>query len=97
MPRVSGFDAFTDCSSGTFWPMGLSPTIPDPIADTDGDSINDGDEVNGANGFVTDPTLADTDAGGGDDGQEITEAREDIQVSEREEGPLMPASPSAAS
>jgi len=41
------------------------------VADTDGDGILDGVEVNGSNGFVTNPLLADTDGDGVDDGLEV--------------------------
>jgi len=43
------------------------------LADTDGDKINDDEEVvAGADTFITDPLLADTDLDGFDDGEEIT-------------------------
>ncbi len=41
------------------------------LADTDGDTIDDGKELNKTNTYVTDPTLYDTDGGGVDDGTEI--------------------------
>ena len=47
---------------------GTSPTA----ADTDGDGIDDNDEITAANGFATNPTLSDTDADGLGDGQEVT-------------------------
>jgi hypothetical protein len=44
----------------------------DPLAfDTDGDTISDGDEVSGANGFITNPNTDDTDGDSFIDAQEI--------------------------
>lgn len=40
-------------------------------ADTDGDNIDDGDEVNGTLGYITDPTEADSDGDGYNDNVEI--------------------------
>lgn len=41
------------------------------LADTDGDGIDDGQELNKTNIYITDPLLADTDGGGVDDGTEL--------------------------
>jgi len=41
------------------------------VADTDGDGILDGVEVDGSNGFTTNPLLADTDGDSVDDGLEV--------------------------
>lgn len=38
------------------------------VADSDGDGVNDGDELEGINGWATDPARADTDGDGTDDG-----------------------------
>ena len=41
------------------------------LPDSDGDGLTDIDEINGANGFVTDPANADTDGDGLEDGDEV--------------------------
>ena len=42
------------------------------VADTDADGIDDGDEMAGSNGFITNPRVGDTDGDGVNDGTEIT-------------------------
>lgn len=49
--------------------------------DTDADTIVDGDEISGANGFVTNPRVADTDGDGVNDGQEITNGTNPLYAS----------------
>ena len=43
------------------------------VADTDGDGLEDGEEINT---YSTDPLLADTDGGGDNDGVEVSEGRD---------------------
>ncbi|MEM9235228.1 MAG: LamG-like jellyroll fold domain-containing protein [Verrucomicrobiota bacterium] len=49
--------------------LGTDPNNPD----TDGDGIDDGDEISSANGFVTDPTDRDSDDDGVSDGRELND------------------------
>ncbi len=59
------FDGLTDAQEST---LGTHSNN----ADSDGDGISDGDEVNGTNGHVTNPNNADSDGDGVSDGVEAT-------------------------
>ena len=71
-PKDSDSDGLTDAKEKE---LGTDPNK----ADTDGDGINDGDEVSGEgnkfDGKPTDPTKADTDGDGTNDGDEVTGAK----------------------
>lgn len=62
-PFVSGLNTGVFPGEATNW----------CVADSDGDGLDDGDELDDANGFTTDPNNADTDGDGFSDNLEITE------------------------
>ncbi|MFT4548727.1 MAG: hypothetical protein ACI9MB_002680 [Verrucomicrobiales bacterium] len=67
-----GLDDLVETNTGTF--VNATDTGSDPtVRDTDGDTINDGDEVAGNNGsgFTSNPNLVDTDSDGVDDNVEV--------------------------
>jgi len=75
-PDMDGLNNLGEQTAGT-----------DPqVADTDGDGLTDGAEVNGARS--SDPTLADTDGDGLDDGVEVNEAMTDPRLTDTDDDGL---------
>ncbi|MEW5822085.1 MAG: TadG family pilus assembly protein [Cyanobacteriota bacterium] len=69
--RVIDYNATDDDNDGLLNPYEFIIGTDEGNPDTDGDGINDGDEIGGTSGFITNARVADTDGDGVNDGAEI--------------------------